>query len=524
LRYQSGKIRDKGARLLSLENPAGRRGPDNIYPLAALAGQERMKLALLLLAVDPRLGGVLLAGEKGTAKSTAVRALAELLPPLDAVQGCRYNCDPGRPDDFCPDCRRCFKLEKTPPRVTRPTPFLTLPLGATEDRLAGGLDLELTARTGRPELSVGLLGQANRGFLYVDEINLLEPYLGHLLLDAAESGWVRVEREGLSLRHPARIALIGTMNPEEGVLGPQLADRFALTVRVIGETGPDVRAEIVRRRLAFETDPAGFRGSWAGEIEALRQRLTKARQRLSGIEITPQAQNLISVLVREHRSKGHRGDLALARAARALAAWQDAPAAGEEQVLTMADLALASRRTEARKTRVKAAPVRSLTPPPNQRFEEPYIPPSEPVFVPAVPGEHESGQPQALRLFTPNNGFEVVTPTSRREQGPRERAGRRAARQTSAPRGRYYRSSPERLGRPLALDATFRAAAPHQPARRASKSSALVIRKHDFREKVFRQKTGRLVLFVVDASGSVGSLDRMSEAKAAVLSLLGGSA
>ncbi|MDY6850670.1 MAG: ATP-binding protein [Thermodesulfobacteriota bacterium] len=480
---------------MSFEKPAGSSGPGNIYPLAALVGQDRMKLALLLLVVDPRLGGVLLVGEKGTAKSTAVRALTELTPLLTAVKDCLYNCDPDRPDDFCPDCRRRFKLEKTLPCVTRPTPFLTLPLGATEDRLAGGLNLELTARTGRPELSVGLLGQTNRGFLYVDEINLLEPYLGHLLLDAAESGRVRVEREGISLRHPARIALIGTMNPEEGSLGPQLADRFALTVRVIGEADPDVRAGIVRRRLAFETDPAGFRGSWAKETKALGQRLTKARRRLSGIEITPQAQSLISALVREHRSKGHRGDLALARAARALAAWQDAPVAGEKQVLAMADLALASRRTGERKTRVKAAPVRSLTPPPNKPFEEPYIPPSEPEFVPTVPGEPESDHPQVLRLFVPNEKFEVVTPANRREQGPRERTGHRAARQTSVPRGRYFRSSPERLGRPLALDATFRAAAPHQSSRRASKSSALVICKHDFREKVFRQKTGRLVLF-----------------------------
>lgn len=499
-------------------NGPGRHG---LYPFAALVGQERMRSALLLLAVDLRLGGVLLVGQKGTAKSTAVRALTEILPRLPAVEGCPFHCHPTRPEDFCPICRHRLESGASLTASFTPTPFLTLPLGATEDRLVGGLDLESTARRGRPELSVGLLGQANRGILYVDEVNLLEPYLAHLLLDAAESGRATLEREGLSMEHPARVALIGTMNPEEGPLGPQLADRFALTAEVSSETDPAVRAEIVRRRLAFEADPAGFRELWASETEALARRLEKARGRLPQTVLSPAARNLISELVRGDRIQGHRADLALSRAALALAAWEDAPEAEPEHVRAISELALAGRRLPEKTLRAPAEAIKKIDPPPGQHYDRPYVPPAEPEFILTAPAEGEADLPLVERVFTPNDSFEIVTPNTRREQGPRARSGRRSARQTGSNRGRYFRSSPERLGRPIALDATFRAAAPYQADRRRETSNGLVIRAQDFREKVFRQKTGRLILFVVDASGSVGSLDRMSEAKAAVLALLG---
>ena len=488
------------------------------FPLAALAGQERMKLALLLLGVDPGLGGVLLVGQKGTAKSTAVRGFAEILPSLSAVRGCPFHCDPERLVDLCPTCG-VRAASGDLPRETIPTPLLTLPLGATEDRVAGGLDLEKSARSGRPHLSPGLLGQANRGYLYVDEVNLLEPYLAHLLLDAVEAGRLRVEREGLSLWHPAREALIGTMNPEEGTLGPQLKDRFALVVQVEAEADVAVRSEIVRRRLDFEADPIGFRQKWAQANERLALGLVEARRRLKEISLTAEARGLIVELVRKARARGHRGDLALARGALALAAWQGEDRANGEQVLAMADLVLDSRLVRPRSAVVSLTEQQGAAPAP-QHFEAPYVPPSRLQSPSPVHGNGGEARPLVGRLYKSNEVFEVVTPNSKREQGDRARSGRRSARKSSAGRGRYYRSSPERLGRPVALDATLRAAAPHQPRRRQGGRSDFIIRRHDVHEKVFRQKTGRLVLFVVDASGSVGSLDRMSEAKAAALSLL----
>ena len=473
--------------------------PDAVYPLAALAGQARMKRALLLLAVDPGLGGVLLLGEKGTAKSTAVRGLAELLPLIDAAGG---------------DGRR----ETAPHSV--PTPFFTLPLGATEDRLVGGLDLEKSIRTGRPHLNPGLLAQAHRGFLYVDEINLLEPWLAHLMLDAVESGRLVVEREGLSLTLPARAALIGTMNPEEGPLGPQLRDRFALTVRAVGEKEPEVRREIVRRRLAYEADPEAFRARWADKSHELRETIVRARRALPQIKAGPGAWSLLASLVGEARVSGHRPDLALARAARALAAWEGLAEVEPRHVLVAAEMVIEPRRKKTPPRPAVIRPAQVIVPGGPTQGEAYFIEPKDGERPPArtgVPAE----DPAQNKLFVPHDLFEIVTPVDRREQGPRARSGRRTARRSNQARGRYYRSSPERLGRPVALDATFRAAAPHQVSRGRDRNNGLAVKTVDIREKVFRRKTGRLVLFVVDASGSVGSLERMSEAKAAALSLLG---
>jgi len=505
---------------MNADSGTGRR-PSPFYPFSAIAGQDRMKRALLVLAVDPGLGGVLLLGEKGTAKSTAARSLSELLPRLEVVRGCIYHCDPHRPEAFCPDCRlRGDRGEYLAPAWAE-TPFSTLPLGATEDRLAGGLDMERTVSSGRPTLKVGLLGQANRGVLYVDEVNLLEPYLAHILLDSAETGRIRVEREGLSLWHPARITLIGTMNPEEGGLGPQLADRFALTVRVSGESAPDLRAEIIRRRLAFEKDPLTFHRRWQPENAALAERIRQARLRLSNVEVTPKARNLISDLVLEAGVRGHRADLALTRSVRAQAAFEGLDSAGPDQVRAVAEMVLEARRV----VRKAPPPVTAALVVEPVRAEPPPAPDHPPVRRHGHPPEPPPGsEPQpasADRPHGPGPAFDLPTPTGRRERGSAKRSGRRTGRPSRNGRGRYYRSSIERLGRPVALDATLRAAAPHQQTRRPLGSLSLIVRSHDLREKVFRRKTGRLVLFVVDASGSVGSFDRMSEAKAAVMALLG---
>src|SRR5512147_162084 len=242
-----------------------------VYPFAALVGQERLKKALILNAVNPLIGGVLIRGEKGTAKSTAARGLAELLPPLAVVAGCPFHCDPDKVEMMCDHCRKRQAQGETLPRRHRPMPVVDLPLGTTEDRLLGTIDLEKAIKSGEKHFEPGLLAAANRGILYVDEVNLLDDHLVDVLLDAAAMGVNVVEREGISFTHPARFILVGTMNPEEGELRPQLLDRFGLCVEVTGLHNIDARMDVVARRLAFEADPEAFAADWQGEQEALRQ-------------------------------------------------------------------------------------------------------------------------------------------------------------------------------------------------------------------------------------------------------------
>lgn len=462
------------------------------FPLAALVGQEDMAAALMLLAVDPSLGGLLLVGEKGTAKSTAARALAELLPPA------------GQPP--------------------RPAPFRTVPLCVTEDRLLGGLDWESALKSGRPVLQPGLLHEADGGLLYIDEVNLLEPGLAHLILDAVSAGRVLVERDGLSAELPARVALLATMNPEEGPLGPQLADRFALTVHLTGEAEPARRALVVRRRLEFEADPRGFRARQADRTADLARRIAAGRRRLAETEITAPAQALAADLAREHHLAGHRGDLALGKAARARAAFLGLPSAGPPEVKAVAPLALAGRMrpAPARRAKIQVTLVERAD---KQELFEPIYLADLPETPPEAKGQAAGAADEEMvtQVFKVGSYFRAVTPQSRREVGSRDRSGRRSARETGVARGRSSRTSARRLGRPLSLAATLRAAAPWQAARRAraeGEPRLLNLTPADFREKVYRQKTGRLVIFVVDSSGSIGTLYRMEEAKAAVLALL----
>src|SRR6201996_6418644 len=255
------------------------------FPFSAIVGQDEMKLALMIAAVEPKVGGVLAFGDRGSGKSTAVRALAALLPPMRALAGCRYQCDPDDAGSQCEDCRaRAAKGKQKSHQV--PVPVVDLPLGATEDRVVGALDLERALAHGEKTFEPGLLARANRGFLYIDEVNLLEDHLVDLLLDVAASGENVVERDGLSIRHPARIVLVGTGNPEEGELRPQLLDRFGLSVEVKTPEDLPTRIEVVKRRDAFENDPAGFVASWARDDARLRKRVTTARGRLGGIAVT----------------------------------------------------------------------------------------------------------------------------------------------------------------------------------------------------------------------------------------------
>jgi magnesium chelatase subunit I len=318
--------------------PAPRFDPAAPYPFTAIVGQEDMKLAFLIAAIDPTVGGVLVFGDRGTGKSTAVRALARLLPHLRAVAGCAYNCDPVAPCRLCDACR-----ESEPKTAVRPAPVVDLPLGATEDRVVGALDLERALTRGEKAFEPGLLAKANRGFLYIDEANLLEDHLVDLLLDVAASGENVVERDGLSVRHPARFVLIGSGNPEEGELRPQLLDRFGLSVDVKTPTDIAMRVEVVRRRDAFERDPAQFHHAWAPEEQKLRRRIAAARRRIGEIEAPDAVMEKAARLCVAIGSDGLRGELTLLRAARAIAAFEAGTSIDDAHLRRVAPFALGHR-------------------------------------------------------------------------------------------------------------------------------------------------------------------------------------
>jgi magnesium chelatase subunit I len=313
-----------------------------VFPFSAIVGQEEMKLALLIAAIDQKVGGVLAFGDRGAGKSTAVRALAALLPKMKTVVGCRYNCDPDLPERFCEECKEKAKHGKVKAAQV-PVPVVDLPLGATEDRVVGALDLERALAKGEKAFEPGLLARAHRGFLYIDEANLLEDHLVDLLLDVAASGENVVEREGLSIRHPARFVLVGTGNPEEGELRPQLLDRFGLSVEVkTPDTLPE-RIEVVRRRDAFESDAAVFLDNWAKEEAKLRRKITQAKERLPDVSVSDAALERAAKLCMTLGTDGLRGELTLMRAARALAALEHAKTVTDEHLKRIAPSALRHR-------------------------------------------------------------------------------------------------------------------------------------------------------------------------------------
>ncbi|MFB9319824.1 putative cobaltochelatase [Cryptosporangium minutisporangium] len=309
------------------------------YPFSAVVGLDDLRLALTLNAVSPAIGGVLARGEKGTAKSTVVRALHALLPAITVVPGCRFACDPAAPDPLCPDGPHVDVVAET-----RPARLVELPVGATEDRLVGALDLERALTEGVRAYQPGLLAAAHRGVLYVDEVNLLADHLVDTLLDAAGMGSAYVERDGVSVRHAARFLLVGTMNPEEGELRPQLLDRFGLTVEVTASRKPAERAEVVRRRLAYEADPEGFAARWAAADTELAARIVDARDRLSAVELSDAALRRITAVCAAFDVDGLRADLVTARTAVALAAWHGRDHVTDEDIRRAAELALPHRR------------------------------------------------------------------------------------------------------------------------------------------------------------------------------------
>jgi Mg-chelatase subunit ChlI len=322
-----------------------------IFPFTAIVGQETMKKALILNAISPRIGGVLIRGERGTAKSTAARALAALLPEINVVADCPFNCDPLRSEKLCDNCReRVTQGEKLPTTQHR-TRFVDLPVSATEDRVVGTLDIEAAIKTGRKKFEPGVLAAANRGLLYVDEVNLLDDHVVDLLLDSAAMGRNVVEREGISFTHPARFILVGTMNPEEGELRPQLLDRFALCVEIRGIAAHQARVSILERTVQFESDPEGFRAEWEPYEQQLSQEIVRARQLLPTVTYEPRDLYEIADLTTNYEVDGHRADIVILKTAVAHAALRLARNGAEPEetgiteldILAAAELALPHR-------------------------------------------------------------------------------------------------------------------------------------------------------------------------------------
>jgi len=306
------------------------------FPFSAIVGQEEMKQAMILTAIDPKIGGVLVFGDRGTGKSTAVRALAALLPEIEAVEGCPVN---SASEAEIPDWAEVHSHAL----IRKPTPVVDLPLGVTEDRVVGALDIEKALARGEKAFEPGLLARANRGYLYIDEVNLLEDHIVDLLLDVAQSGENVVEREGLSIRHPARFVLVGSGNPEEGELRPQLLDRFGLSVEVASPKDIDQRIEVIRRRDAYETDPAPFLETWGREDAALRQQIVAGKARIGQIEVPDASLRACAELCVALGADGLRGELTLLRAARALAAFEGAQTVGTAEVRAVATSSLRHR-------------------------------------------------------------------------------------------------------------------------------------------------------------------------------------
>ncbi|MDQ1536807.1 MAG: magnesium chelatase subunit [Actinomycetota bacterium] len=558
----AGTTLNKG---VAANNPLSSQG----FPFTAVVGAEAMQLALILNAVSPAIGGVLVRGEKGTAKSTAVRGLAALLPEVSVVTGCRFGCDPAAVEPACPDGPHTH-----PEETSRPARLVELPVGASEDRVVGSLDLERALSEGVRAFEPGLLAGAHRGILYVDEVNLLADHLVDVLLDASAMGRNHVERDSVSVSHPARFVLIGSMNPEEGELRPQLLDRFGLTVDVTASRDPRTRVEVVRRCLAADADPNGFAQRWAADEQSLAAQIVTARALLPQVTLPDSALRQIAEVCAAFDVDGMRADIVTARAAAAHAAWQGRTLVNAEDVRSAALLALPhrkrrnpfdepgldtdaldealergnpegqdqqdeSQRDESQRDEPEPDPDGDGGPsgggqpsPESEAEQKPQTSQdseaaheSQPAPREPDPGSEKSPQPPASPESSPAQPQTAPTGQAGRAKLIRGGAGkasgtpgRRSAARTG--RGRTVGTLPVNATTgPIHLPATLAAAAPFQ-IRRGRDGGRLLLAVTDLRRAERRGKEGNLVLFVVDASGSMAARARMTEVKGAVLGLL----
>ena len=548
--------------------------PEPRFPFTAIVGQTAMKRALILNAINTRIGGVLIRGKKGTAKSTAVRSLAALLPEVTVLRGCPYSCAPENRQGLCQWCQpqdeEAEQLGGTgglneAPAVTRQVRIVDLPVGATEDRLVGSLDIEQAIKTGSRSFEPGLVATTHRGILYVDEVNLLNDHLVDVLLDAAAMGRNYVEREGISISHAAEFILVGTMNPEEGDLRPQLLDRFGLAVEVDSAFTAEERREVVKRRIDFEADPYGFMDRWQDAEAQERERILRSQQLLGRVTVSDEILELITDICSEYQVDGLRADIVIYKTASTIAAYEGRNDVLAEDVREAAEMALLHRQR-----RQPFQQPHLVTEQLDSMIEEFQNQPRdrEPADQDSGSGEDQDDDPdppdQEEQPPDPSGDsgpqdqwFEVGSPFSVRslqvnppDHRARPTGGRRARTVSGSPSGRYVgATTPQDKASDLALDATLRAAAPHQQQRRrdnaasdpsgssalsdrhlptpsdqngdpASAESRVFVEPWDVREKVRETKTGSLILFVVDASGSMGAQRRMVAVKGAILSLL----
>ncbi|UWG98477.1 putative cobaltochelatase [Dehalobacter sp. DCM] len=534
-----------------------------VYPFSAIVGQEKLQKGLIFNAINPKINGILIRGEKGTAKSTAVRALAALLPVIEMAEGCRFNCNPQDAASLCADCRERIAAGQVLTTRKRPVQVIDLPVSATEDRVVGSLDFEYAIKYGKPRFEPGILAKANRGIVYIDEVNLLDDHIVDVLLDAAAMGTNIVEREGISYAHPAEFMLVGTMNPEEGELRPQFLDRFGLCVQVQGVKDPQIRVEIIKRREEYDADPLGFIAKWEKEEQNLAKRIAAARKIVAQIQISNELINLAADLCVKENVAGHRADITLVTTARTIAAWHGRTEVLADDIQEAAELVLFHRFREApppsreqqetQQEEPEEQDTNEQDPADNDRTEEdprqedaePQEPKEteetleqekpEPQTDPEDgeeqeaeedPEEHsEEEQPMSPpsapleKVFAIGNPFTVKKIANERDPILRKGSGRRSRTKTASRAGRYIRSTLQRRNNDLAFDATMRSAAPHQIYRRRE-GVAIAIETADIREKIREKRIGNLLLFLVDASGSMGAQQRMVETKGAILSLL----
>ena len=487
-----------------------------VFPFSAIVGQEKMKKALLLNAINPRIGGVLIRGQKGTGKSTAVRALADLLPEIKVVNGCPFNCNPDNPLEMCDICYERYERGEKLPFIRRKVRIVNLPLNATVDRVAGTLDIKRAIKEGIKALEPGLLAEANRGILYIDEVNLLDDYVADILLDAAASGVNIVEREGISVSHPARFILIGTMNPEEGELRPQLLDRFGLQVEVQPITDPKLQVEIVKRVEEFETDPLNFIKKFEKEQKELKSRIAKARQLLPNVQISDTLLHNIAEICAQF-AVSNRAIIVITKTAKTIAAFNGRTKVTKKDVLEAMELALPHRmrkhpfekpqltREELQQIaeKIEDEEENNVQKETEKTLNKESISSREQVF--------DIGDPRPVDIKIEDKVWSVGKP----------RSGRRLKIKSSEKRGIYISSTLPK-GKPvdIALDATIRAAAIHSKERSRGEGQVIKITDEDLREKVRRRKISTLIVLVVDASGSMAALKRMEAAKGAALALL----
>jgi len=491
---------------------------DEIYPFSAIVGQEQMKKALILNAINPKIGGVLIKGEKGTAKSTAARALAHLLPDRLVVEGCTFGCDPVDKKAMCLDCQKKFPTLKT---VSAKMRVVELPISATEDKVVGSLDIEHALKTGEKKFEPGILAQANRNILYVDEVNLLNDHIVDVLLDAAAMGMNFIEREGVSYVHPSAFILIGTMNPEEGDLRPQLLDRFGLCVDIVGIHDAETRVEVIRRRKKYEDTPEEFIRVWEPHEQELRERIVRAQKLLPGVRVSDEMLTMIAQICIDMAVDGHRADITMMKTAATIAAYNNRAEVNDEDVREAAALVLSHRmrrrpfsEQQMDKQKMEQSIQKSQKEHPQPRHEHEH-PENQ------KPKENQAPDGSTTTQFAEGSPFKLnrqpLAIPRRIDSFRREGNGRRSV--TESRDGKYVRSRiPETIGPDIALDATIRAAAPHQRDRIGT--LAVKIEPSDLREKVRERKMGNTVLFVVDASGSMGAQQRMTAVKGAILSLL----